>query len=147
MQNQSTERSVFLAIRIIRVIFSLYCITCGSIIFELGGFDKIAVSRWTTAIVAGIVIFVFGVMLGRRRLIWIIIPMVSDAALIITNILTVKGNTEMKVSDWLSVSLIIVDVTHFGMGLAELIYMSIKRRRKREVYFERREDPQSSRAT
>ncbi|VDL48908.1 unnamed protein product [Hymenolepis diminuta] len=143
MQNQSTERSIFLAVRIIRAIFSLYCITCGSVIFDLGGFDKIAVSRWTTAIVAGIVIFVFGVMMGRRRLIWIIIPMVSDAALIVTNILTVKGNTDMKVSDWLSVSLIIVDGSHFGMGLAELVYVSIKRRRKRA----RREDPQSSRAT
>ncbi|VDN97129.1 unnamed protein product [Rodentolepis nana] len=142
MRIRLTLRSLMPAVRILCAIFAIYCIVCGSIILNIGKFDDTAVPRWVSGFVAGIVIFVFGVMMGRRRLIWITIPMFTDAALIITNSITLRDRKIMKVSDWLSVTLIIVGAIHFGMELTELLIESIKMRKKYEKNVGKKEELQ-----
>lgn len=136
------ERRALVAIKILHVIFALCYIACSSVLLHTERFNRIVVLRGATGLLAGIATFVFGVMMGRRHLIWILMPMIADAAMIIANVITFKDIGKMETSDWLSASLMIIGVSNLCLGFTELVSILLERRRN-EIFLEEGENGQS----
>ncbi|EUB55779.1 hypothetical protein ECG_03636 [Echinococcus granulosus] len=119
-------------IRVLHAIYALFCITCTTAIYNLRQFKYLNVYRAVFSLIASAVAIVFGVIITKRYLYWILIPIFVDAGLILFNMATMKPTRPLDQDDWVSVALVIGGLLHYCLGLVELIYTSMEQRNDEE---------------
>ena len=134
--SESTAHQGSRASKIIRILLNILyagiCIACSVVILLYGKSQDSTSSRAISGFFNAAVSIVFNIMLLRRRLQWVITPIITDTAMILINISTLKSTQVLTIPDYMSATLVGAGTVHYCLGIMELYHMLLQQKREKE---------------